>query len=394
MLDHKTILLGVTGSVAAYKAIDIVKGLKEEGASVTVIMTEASKRFITPLSLELASEFPVQSDMWEHPLSHIRLPSSADLFLVAPATANTIGKFAGGLGDDLLSTAMLAFRGPVVLAPAMNWRMYESPAFQENLRRLLSAGVKTVGPERGSLACGEEGIGRMAETEKIVEAVRRALTHQDLSGERVLITAGPTREYVDPIRFLSNRSSGKMGFALAKVARRRGAEVILISGPSIAEPPPDVRLVRVETAKEMFGAVMEHLGEATTVIMAAAVADYTPVVTAMAKLEKTDAMTLNLTKTDDILESVGRTEGRPFTVGFAAETGEKTGRARTKLGRKHADLIVFNNVLKPGAGFDVDTNEVVLIDAGGEKRLPLMSKERTADAILDRVRELKGHGQE
>lgn len=397
MLKDRSILLGITGSVAAYKSIELIKGLRHEGASVKVVMTEASKRFITPLSIELATESPIEPasgnsvycDMFDSPLSHVSLPADADLFVVAPATANIIGKYANGIADDLLSTALLAFNGKVIIAPAMNWRMYENPVFQKNLQYLVSIGVKTVGPERGSLACGEEGIGRMADIEKIMEAIRTALSKQDIAGEKVLVTAGPTREDIDPVRYISNKSSGKMGYAIAKIAKRRGADVTLISGPVAIKPPDGVDVINVETANEMHAAVMDNISRSSIFVMSAAVADFMPAESKGRKIEKKEGLSLDLIKTGDILEDAGRLRNKPFIVGFAAETGQRLDRARKKLVDKNIDVIVFNDVSKKGSGFDVDTNEVVIIDKKAEKRLPLMSKDDVAIALFDRIIELK-----
>jgi phosphopantothenoylcysteine decarboxylase/phosphopantothenate--cysteine ligase len=354
-------------------------------------MTAASSRFVTPLSLELASGGQVYRDMFAPPLSHTELTAEADLFIVAPATANIIAKYSQGICDDLLSTALIAYRGKVLFAPAMNWRMYENPIVQRNLETLRSLGVLFVGPERGELACGEEGMGRMSEPEKVIEAIRAALTPQDLSGERVLVTAGPTREYLDPIRFISNRSSGKMGYAVARTALRRGAEVTLITGPVSQRPPEGVRIVRVETAEEMRRAVMDEVGRSTVLVMSAAVADFSPIETKGEKTGKTEELLLHLKKTTDILTEVGRLPERPFVVGFSAETGQRLDRARRKLGEKGMDMIVFNDVTRAGAGFDVDTNEVTILYGDREEPLPLMSKEKVASLILDRVAEaLKG----
>lgn len=392
MLKDRSILLGITGSVAAYKSIELIKGLRQEGASVKVIMTEASKRFITPLSIELASGNSVYCDMFELPLSHVSLPADADLFVVAPATANIIGKYANGIADDLLSTSLLAFNGKVIIAPAMNWRMYENTVFQKNLKHLISLGIKIAGPERGSLACGEEGIGRMADVEKIMEAIRTALSKQELAGENILVTAGPTREYIDPIRYISNRSSGKMGYAIAKIAKRRGADVTLISGPVSIAPPEGVEVINVETAGEMRAAVMDNVSMSSIFIMSAAVADFMPSETKDRKIDKKERLSLNLVKTADILEEAGRFKNKPFIVGFAAETGQRLDRARTKLMDKNIDMIVFNDVSKTGSGFDVDTNEVVIIDRKTEKKLPLMSKEAVAIALFDRIIEIRSDG--
>jgi phosphopantothenoylcysteine decarboxylase/phosphopantothenate--cysteine ligase len=355
-------------------------------------MTEASKRFITPLSIELASGERVYTDMFEFPLSHVSVPANADLFVVAPATANSISKYAQGMADNMLSTSLLAFHGPpgrVIIAPAMNWRMYGNPVFQKNLDYLASLGVQFIGPEKGSLACGEEGMGRMSANEKIMEYVIAALTKQDLAGEQVLVTAGPTREYIDPVRYITNRSSGKMGYALARVARRRGAEVTLISGPVSISPPENVDMIFTESSQDMHTVVMDNIPMSTLFIMSAAVADFTPAEPKTGKIEKKDKFTLNLLKTADILEAVGKLRQRPFTVGFSAETGPRIDRARRKLTAKNVDMIVFNDVSRKGAGFDVDTNEVVIIDRERERKLPVMDKEDVAGAIFDRILELK-----
>ncbi len=389
MLKGRSILLGITGSVAAYKAIDLIKILKQEGASVRVIMTEASKRFVTPLSVELAAGERVYSDMFESPLSHVGLPAGADLFIVAPATANSISKYAQGIADDMLSTALLAFNGKVIIAPAMNWRMYDNQIFQKNLHYLTSLGIHFIGPERGSLACGEEGIGRMTDNEKILESAIAALTKQDLAGEQVLVTAGPTREYLDPVRYITNRSSGKMGYALARIARRRGAEVALISGPVSINPPAGVDMIFAESAQDMHTVVMDNIPMSTLFLMAAAVADFMPAESRNSKIEKKDKFSLNLLKTTDILEAVGKLRQRPFTAGFSAETGPRIDRARRKLTAKNIDMIVFNDVSRKGSGFDVDTNEVVIIDRERERKLPVMDKEDVAGAIFDRIIELK-----
>jgi phosphopantothenoylcysteine decarboxylase/phosphopantothenate--cysteine ligase len=352
-------------------------------------MTDASRRFVTPLSLEVASQEKVHTSLFDDPMVHIDLPSRADLMVIAPATANIISKFANGIADDLLSTCLLSFAGRIVLAPAMNWRMYENRFFQENLNKVVSSGVVQVGPERGGLACGEEGTGRMAGVAEIVEAIRAVFTVKDLAGERVVITAGPTRENIDPVRFVSNRSSGKMGFAIAKAARDRGAEVILISGPSALGKPGGMKVIEVETAGEMMDAVKEETRRASLLVMAAAVADFSPVVRAAEKIEKTDEISLQFRRTDDIAAAVAGMEERPFIIGFAAETGKHMERAREKMHRKGLDMIVFNDVTEPGSGFDVDTNSAVIIDREGEKTLGMMSKDSLADAILDSFVEMK-----
>jgi len=389
VLRNKSILLGVTGGVAAYKAVDLIRRLREEGSSVTVIMTEAAKKFITPLSLEVASQDRVYSDLFSNPMAHITLPFNADVMVIAPATANIIGKFARGIADDLLSTSLLSFRGKVIIAPAMNWRMYENPVFQENLRYLLSRGVIQVGPEKGGLACGEEGLGRMSDVSEIVESIKSSLTKKDLLKEKVIVTAGPTREYLDPVRFISNRSSGRMGYAIAGAALRRGAEVTLISGHSSLSPPKGVNFIPVETAADMFEAVNKELNLSTVLIMSAAVSDFMPSKKFKNKIEKSGELLLKLNKTPDILSEVGKKKNRPFIIGFAAEAGRGVERAEKKLKEKNMDMIIFNDVTEVGSGFDVDTNKVVIIDKEKKIKLPLMSKNSVADAILDRLVEIR-----
>ncbi len=389
VLRNKSILLGVTGGVAAYKAVDLIRRLREEGSSVTVIMTEAAKNFITPLSLEVASQGRVYSDLFSDPMAHITLPFNADVMVIAPATANIIGKFARGIADDLLSTSLLSFRGKVIIAPAMNWRMYENPVFQENLRYLLSRGVIQVGPEKGGLACGEEGLGRMSDVSEIIESIKSSLTKKDLLKEKVIVTAGPTREYLDPVRFMSNRSSGRMGYAIASAALRRGAEVTLISGHSSLNLPKGVNFIPVETAADMFEAVNKELNLSTVLIMSAAVSDFMPSKKFKNKIEKSGELLLKLNKTPDILSEVGKKKNRPFIIGFAAEAGRGVERAEKKLKEKNMDMIIFNDVTEVGSGFDVDTNKVVIIDKEKKIKLPLMSKNSVADAILDRLVEIR-----
>jgi len=389
-LKNKAVLLGVCGGVAAYKAVELVRRLKDEGASVTVIMTGAAANFITPLSLEVASQNRVYSSLFDAPMAHIDLPSKADVFVIAPATANIIAKLAHGIADDLLSTCFLSYQGSMVIAPSMNWKMYENLIFQENLQKIKSLGVLQVGPETGSLACGEEGTGRLSDIQDIIEAVRSAVSRKDLSKEKIVVTAGPTREYIDPVRFISNRSSGKMGYALAKAARDRGAEVTLISGPSSLQRPFGLKLVQVETSEEMLGAVEKETSDDTTVlIMAAAVADFKPRERSSAKIEKSESMALTLLKADDIISRITCRSKRPFVIGFAAETGDKIDRAEKKLQKKNMDMIVFNNVSEPGSGFEVDTNSVVIIDKKGKTVTGLLGKDSVADIVLDRLIENK-----
>ncbi len=384
-LRDKNILHGVTGSVAAYKAIDLIRRLKDIGASVTSVMTDASKNFLTPLSLELATGNKVYTGLFDDPMAHISLTSKADLMLIAPATANLIGKFANGIADDLLSTCLLSFKGTVVVAPAMNWRMYENPVLQKNLGYLKSQGVIEVPPEKGRLACGEEGVGRMADTEKIIEALRAAVTAKDLSGKKIIVTAGPTREPIDAVRFISNRSTGKMGYALARVARRRGADVTLISGPSCLNPPPDVKFISVNTAVEMKNAVMEELKGAAALIMASAVSDFSPKNKSRTKIDKASLKSLQLESAPDILAEIGSMKNRPFLIGFAAEAGKNVERARKKLLKKGADIIVFNDISMPDSGFGTDTNKVVIIEKDNMKELPLLTKEEVSEFILDKI---------
>jgi len=386
VLKNKNILLGVTGGVAAYKTVDLVRRLQDENASVAVIMTDASKNFVTPLSLEIASGKKVYSGLFEDPMSHITLPKNADIMVIAPATANIIGKFANGIADDFLSTCLLSFAGKIIIAPSMNWRMYENPAVQENISRLKSRGVIQVGPEKGILACGEEGIGRMADVSEIIDAVKSALSKKDLSKKKVIVTAGPTREYLDPVRFISNRSSGKMGYALARACIRRGSEVTLISGPSSLRPPPDLKsFIAVETAQDMRDTVFQNLKKADIVIMAAAPADFSPEKKAWTKIDKSNKLLMKFKNTVDILSEIGRVKKRPLLVGFAAETGSRLDRARKKLIQKNADIIVFNDVTSEGSGFDVDTNKITIIQKDKEIPLPIMSKDEAAEHILDAV---------
>jgi phosphopantothenoylcysteine decarboxylase / phosphopantothenate---cysteine ligase len=383
-LKNKTVLLGVTGGVAAYKSVELVRRLKDEGASVTVIMTEAASRFITPLSLEIASGNKVYTSLFEEPLAHIDLPLKSDVLVIAPATANIIAKFAHGIADDLLSTCLLSYRGKIVIAPSMNWKMYENPVLRENLEKVKSFGVYQVGPEQGSLACGEEGLGRLAGISGIIDAIISAVITKDLAGEKIIVTAGPTREYIDPVRFISNRSSGKMGYALARAARDRGASVTLISGPSALEKPSGLKFIQVETSAEMLRALVDETGDdSTLLIMSAAVADFRPQERSGTKLEKNGAA-ITLRKSEDIISQITGRKERPFVIGFAAETGRKIERAEEKMKKKNMDMIVFNDVSEPGAGFEEDTNRVVIIDKKGRLETGLHGKDVISDIILNR----------
>ncbi len=395
MLNGKRILLGVTGSIAAYKAVELLRLLTRAGAEVQVVMTEAATKFVAPLTFETLSRQAVLLDMWSleysHRIGHIEATQRADLLVVAPATARTIARLALGLGDDFLSCIYLASRCPVVLAPAMDCDMLEHQAVQENLARLRDRGVHIVEPDTGPLASGMVGRGRLAELSEILGRIELVLTpRQDLAGPVVLVTAGPTREPLDPVRFLSNRSSGKMGYAIAEAAEARGAHVILVSGPTALSAPPGVDLIHVETAEEMYRAVLAKLESARVVIKAAAVSDYRPTHKAASKIKKGHAMSeIALEPTPDILAELGKRKGERILVGFAAETDDLLANARKKLQRKNLDLVVANDVGQAGAGFDHDTNVVTIVDAtGGVEELPLLSKREVADRILDRVKAL------
>ena len=394
-LNGKRILLGVTGSIAAYKAVELLRLLTKAGAEVQVVMTEAATKFVAPLTFETLTRQPVLLDMWSleysHRIGHIEATRRADLFVVAPATARTIARLALGLGDDFLSCIYLASRCPVVVAPAMDCDMFEHQAVQENLGRLRDRGVHIVQPDTGPLASGMVGRGRLAALSEILGRIELILgPRQDLEGQVVLVTAGPTREPLDPVRFLSNRSSGKMGYAIAEAAAARGAHVILVSGPTALAAPPDVDVIHVETAEEMHRAVLAKLEPAGVVIKAAAVADYRPKRKAAGKIKKGHAVSeIALEPTPDILAELGKRKGKRVLVGFAAETDDLVANARKKLERKNLDLVVANDVGRAGAGFDVDTNVVTILDAmGGVEELPLLSKREVADRILDRVKGL------
>jgi phosphopantothenoylcysteine decarboxylase/phosphopantothenate--cysteine ligase len=390
VLDGKNILLGVTGSIAAYKSIDIVRRLSEEGANITVVMTEAACRFISPLTFETVSGRPVYTDLFHGYFRHISLVKESHLLIVAPATANTINKFACGIADNLLSTIWLAYEGPALIAPTMNSRMYKKPVVKKNINELTKIGINFIGPESGALACGEEGIGRMAEVADIIEAAKSILTPKDLSGHNILITAGPTREPIDPVRFISNRSSGKMGFALATAAFRRGAKVTLISGPTVLKPPLGISFIPVERAIDMETTVIKSLHKSTSVIMAAAVSDFAPSVTSKSKIPKAKEMSINLKETPDILQKIGRKKGNRLLIGFAAETGKNIKNAEKKLRDKNLVLIVLNDITQKGAGFEGDTNIVTIIDKKGKiTDYPLMKKEEVANIILDRILQMR-----
>ncbi len=392
MLKGKTIVLGVSGGIAAYKAVELLRLLVKGGAEVHVVMTKGATEFVTPLTFQTLSGNPVHTELFnlitEQEIGHISLADRADLFIIAPATANVIGKIAGGIADDLLTTTVMATKAPVLLAPAMNVNMYENPLYRENEEKLRRHGYLFAEPVSGFLACGWEGKGKMQEPALVMEAAVAALTVQDLAGVTVMVTAGPTREEVDPVRFVSNHSSGKMGYALARAAWRRGAKVVLVSGPTALPPPFGVKFVAVESAREMRDRVLESSGECDVIIKAAAVADYRPRERAGDKLKKVgDEMVVTLVKNPDILRELGAAK-RPgqLLVGFAAETVDLEKNATVKLREKNLDMIVANDVSAPGAGFGVDTNIVRLLYRDGTKEeLPLLAKEEVASAILDRI---------
>jgi phosphopantothenoylcysteine decarboxylase/phosphopantothenate--cysteine ligase len=390
------VALGVTGCIGAYKACEVLRELQRRGAEVRVVMTAAAARFVAPMTFEALSRHPVFHDQWapgaNGDIRHVSIADEADLLLVAPATANILGKLARGIADDALSTLYLATKAPVLVAPAMNVNMYEHPAVQENLATLRARGVFVVEPGSGYLACGWLGKGRLAEPEEIVDAAMAVLARRhDLDGETVLVTAGPTVEDIDPVRYVSNRSSGKMGYRLAEAARDRGAKVILVSGPTSLAAPHGVELVPVRSAQDMQRVVAERVGPATVVIAAAAVSDFRPAETSPSKMKKDSApVTLDLVRTPDILQGLGEAKGGRVLVGFAAETEDVLASARTKLEAKNLDLVVANDVTAEGAGFGADTNAVTLLRRDGScVDVPVAGKREVAERILDEVRALR-----
>jgi len=394
----KQIVLGVTGSIAAYKAVLLLRELTARGAEVTVVMSANAEHFVGALTFRTLSGRPVLSSLFdpqsEEAVEHVALAERADAFVVAPATANLLAKAAHGIADDFLTTLLLATRCPVLMAPAMDGGMWDHAAVQANVETLRERGVTVLEPEAGALAPGLSGRGRLPEVPTLVEAVERALTPQrDLTGERVLVTSGPTREPIDPVRYLSNRSSGKMGHAVASAALRRGAEVVLISGPTTLQPPPGAVYVPVQTAEEMREASLQHLASASVVIKAAAVADYRverPSATKIKSGGKDEGLTLTLVANPDILKELAQRKGGAFLVGFAAETNDVRKHAADKLRAKGVDLLVVNDVSQQGIGFDAEDNQVLLLDRwGGTLELPRMSKLEVAHAILDRVLALR-----
>ncbi|HYA93680.1 MAG TPA: bifunctional phosphopantothenoylcysteine decarboxylase/phosphopantothenate--cysteine ligase CoaBC [Thermodesulfobacteriota bacterium] len=392
MLKGKRIVLGVTGGIAAYKAAEFVRLLVKEEADVHVVMTENAQKFIAPLTFQTLSGNPVVSDPFalleDAEIRHIALADLAELVVILPATANIIGKIANGIADDFLSTMLMATKAPVLLVPSMNVNMWENKALQRNIQTLIGMGYHLMEPGEGELACHWYGKGRLPELNEVVEKMEDLFSRKDLKGEKIVITGGPTQEPIDPVRFITNPSSGKMGYALAKMARRRGAEVILITGPvALPLPRTDIQWVPVRSAGEMREAVFAHLEGSSVVIKAAAVSDYRPKVTSEKKIKKGSSdYILALERTKDILEELGKKKGNRILVGFAAETEDVTENAKKKLLEKNLDLIVVNDVTKPGAGFRSDTNQVkILYPSGQVKDLPLMTKEEVSQFILDNV---------
>ncbi len=387
------IVLGVSGGIAAYKAPELVRRLHDAGADVRVVLTPNAARFVSPLSLAAVSNHGVIIDQWGDSstggVDHIELARWAELLLIAPATANILAKLAAGIADDALTTYAIAHRAAMIVAPAMNTFMLQHPTVQQNMATLRARGVEVLDPDSGLLACGDEGAGRMPDVPVLVEIVKSYFAKRDLSGKNVLVTAGPTREPLDPVRYLSNRSSGKMGYAIAEAARRRGANVTLISGPTARQEPSGVTITRVRTADEMHAAVMAAAPQHQIVIKAAAVADFAPAEVADRKVKKTegvDEWTIRLRKTPDILADVARLSPRPFIVAFAAETNDVEAHAREKLQRKGADLIVANDVANASIGFDSDQNEVLVIARDGSvTRLAKAPKSIIANRVLDLV---------
>lgn len=397
MLSGKTVVLGVTGGIAAYKACELTSRLRKAGAQVYVVMTKNACEFVAPLTFETLSNHPVVTDTFARPekweVEHVALAKRADVFVIAPATANIMAKLAVGLADDMLSTTALATRAPLLIAPAMNTGMWENAATRQNVETLRARGARLIGPEGGFLACGDQGAGRMSEPETIFDAIAETLARtEDMRGLRVLVTAGPTQEKIDPVRYLTNRSSGKMGYAVAQAAAERGARVTLVSGPVRLAAPAGVEMVPVVSTQDLYNEMTRRCGEADVIVQAAAPADFTPVSAAEHKLKKQGGdMTLALRETPDVAAAVGRLKQDGQTlVGFAAETDNVLENADGKLLKKRLDMIVANDVTAPGAGFDVDTNVVTFITKDARETLPLMSKREVAQRLLSRVLALRG----
>jgi len=394
--EKSKIVIGITGGIAAYKAPELVRILMKAGHDVKVAMTENATRFIAPLTLEALSKHKVITDMFEDstdPLAHISWGQESDLVIIAPATANFIAKAAHGIADDFLSTMVLAATAPVLICPAMNSEMYANSITQENIKKLADQGCVIMHPGEGELACNTTGPGRLPDPLDIAERAFLMISRQDLSGLKIMVTAGPTVEAIDPVRYITNRSSGKMGYAIARAAVMRGAEVTLISGPTALAPPAGSTLISIKTAEEMKNAVFEHHEKMDVIIKAAAVADYRPSLSADQKIKKTkDDMSINLVKNPDILSELGKSNTKPgrVLVGFAAETENVLDNAKEKMTRKNLDMIVVNDVSRKDAGFDVDTNKVNFIfKDGSNEELPLLSKEEVANHLLDKIKVIR-----
>ena len=396
MLKDKTVVIGVSGGIAVYKTLDVVSRLRKLGVNVNVIMTKSATEFVTPLSFQSLSQNYVVCDMFEDPktwdVEHISLAKRADVFLIAPATANVIGKIANGIADDMLTTTVVATKAKVLIAPAMNTNMYENPILQRNINTLKELGYNFVEPESGRLACGDTGKGKLASPETIVDEVVKLLSKgQDLKGKSIIVTAGPTVESIDPMRYITNRSTGKMGYSIAKEAIERGADVTLITGPTNLTPPQNLKkLVKIESAKDMYEAVLENLDENDVVIKSAAVADYKPKNYSNKKIKKSDDdLAIELDRNKDIAQEIGKIKNNKILVGFAAETNDLIENASLKIKKKNLDFIVANDLTKEGAGFGVDTNIVEIIDKEGNiTEYPKMKKEEVANIILDKIKEL------
>ncbi|MGM9543471.1 MAG: bifunctional phosphopantothenoylcysteine decarboxylase/phosphopantothenate--cysteine ligase CoaBC [Romboutsia timonensis] len=396
MLKDKTVVIGVSGGIAVYKTLDVISRLRKLGVNVNVIMTKSATEFVTPLSFQSLSQNYVVCDMFEDPktwdVEHISLAKRADVFLIAPATANVIGKIANGIADDMLTTTVMATKAKVLIAPAMNTNMYENPILQRNINTLKELGYNFVEPESGRLACGDTGKGKLASPETIVDEVVKLLSkEQDLKGKSIIVTAGPTVESIDPMRYITNRSTGKMGYSIAKEAIERGADVTLITGPTNLTPPQNLKkLVKIESAKDMYEAVLENLDENDVVIKSAAVADYKPKNYSNKKIKKSDDdLVIELDRNKDIAQEIGKIKNNKILVGFAAETNDLIENASLKIKKKNLDFIVANDLTKEGAGFGVDTNIVKIIDKEGNiTEYPKMKKEEVANIILDKIKEL------
>lgn len=397
MLKGKTVVIGVSGGIAVYKACDVVSRLKKLNANVHVIMTKSATEFVTPLTFQSLSQNYVVSDMFEEPktwdVEHISLAKKADVFLIAPATANVIGKVANGIADDMLTTTVMATTGKVLIAPAMNTNMYRNPILQRNISILKELGYNFVDPDSGRLACGDIGEGKLASPEKIVDAVVDLFNEdkKDLLGKKIMITAGPTVESIDPVRYLTNRSTGKMGYAIAKMAANRGADVTLVSGPTNIEPPSNIKkLIKVQSAKDMYDAIIDNFDENQVIIKSAAVADYKPKNYSDKKIKKSnDDLIIELDRNKDIAYELGKIKKNKILVGFAAETNDLIENAKGKISKKNLDFIVANDLTESGAGFGTDTNIVKIIDKDGNiAKYSQMKKDEVADVILDKVKSL------